>query len=106
MSALLATYLGSRELKNAIIKRKQEFDIPFRYICHEIGCNYNHFMKSYINSQDARDCKLTEKQFERLLEIMGIKMRFQFVIDSKYKCEIKETLKNNYEEARSSAVNS
>lgn len=98
MDRLLSTYLTSLELKKTIVKRSTELEIPFRYICHDINVEYKHFMATYINSEGTGECKLTVKQFEEMLDILGMSTRFQFVVKKDYPAsEIREKLKDKYE---------
>jgi hypothetical protein len=95
---LLNTYLGSKELKKLLVSRSEELQIPFRYICHEIGIVYKDFMKQYINSNGI-NMEITEGEFERILAILGVSVRFQFVVDKHYRAlEVQQKLKNNYEQ--------
>jgi len=77
-------YLGSAELKRLIVSRSKEFNIPLSYICSEVGLEYQYFMSSYMNVQGVSKADITESQFEEVLSILGISVRFQFVIDAKY----------------------
>jgi hypothetical protein len=95
---LLNTYLGSRELKKLLIQRSEELQIPFRYICHEVDIKYKAFMNQYINGKSTA-LPITEKQFERILDILGISVRFQFVVDKQYRAlEVQQELKSNYDQ--------
>ena len=95
---LLDVYRGSKELKNSVVQRARQFNIPFRYICREIGYDYHHFMFSYINSRDSDRCEITEKQFEKMFDLLGIEKRIQFVIKEKHDGEqVREMLKKKYE---------
>lgn len=96
---LLKTYLGSNELKKVIVKRSIELNIPFRFICHEIGVEYRAFMQTYINSSTGDSSDMTEEQFEGMLEILGIETRFQFVLKSNFVAQ-GEKLKEKYESAK------
>lgn len=98
MSSILEIYLGSKELKKLIIRRSEEFEIPFRYICNDIKMDYRDFMQSYINSLSNDNFSITEQQFERLLELLGIKLKHQFIIKSDYPAgSIREMLREKYE---------
>lgn len=95
---LLETYRGSRELKKAVIQRSFDLGIPFKHICRHIGVDYSNFMAAYINSSNGDKAKITEDQFSDMLEILGIKTTFQFIIDTKYDpSEIKAALKEKYD---------
>ena len=96
MGRLLKTYLTSLQVKKTIVRRSAELEIPLRYICHDVGIEYKHFMATYINGS-GKDCEISEKDFERVLEILGISVRFQFVINEAYRPEeIREQLKKQY----------
>jgi hypothetical protein len=84
VSKLLDIYLGSAELKRQIVKRSIDFNIPIKYICQECGVDYPTFMSAYINVSDVSRFEITEEQFTKLINMLGIKVRYQFVIDSEY----------------------
>lgn len=95
---LLNIYLGSAELKRKIVERSTEFEIPLAYICGEIGIEYNALMKSYINVSGISRLEITEEQFEKMLSILGISVRHQFVIETDYKGrEVSEELHEKYQ---------
>lgn len=95
---ILDIYLGSKELKKLIIRRSEDFEIPFRYICNDIKMDYKDFMQSYINSISNDSFSITEEQFERMLELLGIKLKHQFIIKSDYPAgAIREMLAGKYE---------
>ncbi len=75
---------GSKEVKRLIVSRSFEYRIPLKYICLEVGLDYISFMQSYINSETMANCSVTEEQFEKILKILGITIRPQFVIDELY----------------------
>lgn len=96
MGRLLKTYLTSLQLKKTIVRRSTDLEIPFRYICHDLGIEYRHFMATYING-GGENCEISEKDFEKMLEILGISVRFQFVISDTYRPdEIRDKLKKQY----------
>lgn len=95
---LLKIYLGSAELKRKIVERSIEFQIPLAYICVEIGIEYNALMKSYINVSGLSSLVITEEQFEKMLSILGISVRHQFVIETDYNGkEVSELLSEKYQ---------
>lgn len=96
MGRLLKTFLISRELKKVIIRRSTELDLPLRHVCFDVGISYVRFMASYINSGMTDNCEISEDEFERLLETLGITVRFQFVIQKEFISRNKE-LKEKYE---------
>lgn len=83
MSKLLYVLLTSHQLKKTIVQRSFKFNIPLRTICKKIGVDYKLFMVSYINSSGVSD-HINEKQFLEMLDILGIDVRFQFIVDSDY----------------------
>lgn len=94
---LLHTYLTSKELKGLIVQRSIEFQLPLRYICHKVGISHDSFMRSYING-GGLNLEIEECQFEQILEILGISIRFQFVVQREYNaCEVQGQLKEEYE---------
>lgn len=98
--SLLERYLGSKEIKKLLVERSFKFEIPFRYVCKEIGVEYKHFMDAYINSMENKKFEITEEQFEKMLDIFGIKVRVQFLIQGPEKynpVEIKKKLQEKYE---------
>lgn len=78
---LIDVILESKELKRTIVKRSLDYNIPLRYLCKESGIEYNTFIRSYINSTDGYMCEANEDQFKKLLGILGISIRYQFIID-------------------------
>lgn len=95
---LLKIYLGSAEIKRKIVERSVEFNIPLAYICGEIGIEYNALMKSYINVLGISRLEITEEQFEKMLSILGISVRHQFVIETDYDGkEVSKALNEKYE---------
>lgn len=77
---LLETILKSKELRKVIVERSIRYTIPLRYVCKEVGIDYMLFMRQYINSNSAR-AKVTEEQFRKIFEMLGINIRYQFVIN-------------------------
>lgn len=88
MNELLKILLHSVEIKKTIYKRSLEFKIPLRYLCLEAGVDYQNFMKSYINSNSGK-ARITEEQFRTILGILGIDIRYQFVINEN--ADVKKT---------------
>lgn len=77
---LLETFMESKEVKKLIIQRSTDFRIPLRYVCREAAIDYDRFMSSYINATVWNKCDVTEKQFIKVLETLGINVRYQFII--------------------------
>lgn len=82
MSDLLNVLLHSGAVRKLIYSRSLEYNIPLRYLCLEAGIDYMNFMRSYINSNSGK-AKITEEQFIKILDILGIDVRYQFVINEK-----------------------
>lgn len=95
-SKMLAIFLGSAELKKALIVRSTELEIPFKYICAEVGVNYDEFMRSYINSS-SNNLEISEDKFSQIMSLLGIGTRVQFVISSTFDyVKVREELKEKY----------
>lgn len=80
--SLLRTFLESKELKRCIVERSFDHNIPLRYVCREAGVTENEFLKSYINVNGVSRMEITEDQIKRVLSVLGINVRYQFVIDT------------------------
>lgn len=78
---LLEVFMESKEIKKLIVERSTMYRMPLRYVCREAGIDYTDFMSMYINSGSWKKCNLTEDQFQKLLSIFGIEVRFQLVIN-------------------------
>lgn len=86
--SLLGFYLGSKELKKAIVDLSFKHDIPLKFLCAEAKINFKIFMQGYVNSNTYKeDLPVTEKQFEKIFELLGIDRRVQFVIKSNFDAE-------------------
>lgn len=93
----LDVFLGSKELKRTIVKLSVQHSLPLRYMCQEIGLEYRHFMDAYINSSEHTSFVITEKQAKRLLEMLGVSVRMQFIIDSNHDYKkVQDHLKMEY----------
>lgn len=98
---LLEVLLNSKEIKRMIVKRSSDYNIPLRYLCREAGIDYNLFMRSYINALDQKAYEGTEEDLRKVLDTLGIKIRYQFVIDETIDlAEKSRLLTNKYEEKR------
>lgn len=84
MPKLLDVLLTSNQLKRAIVERSFKYGIPLRYLCSEAGVEYKMFMSTYINSTSGDPKYITEDQFLKILSLLGIETRFQFVISGSY----------------------
>ena len=73
-------YLGSKELKKTIVELSFKYEMPLRFICIHAGISYKDFMATYINSVENKNFEVTQHQFEKVLDVLGIKVRHQFVI--------------------------
>lgn len=97
MPTLVDIFLSSKELKRTIVKLSIDHNIPLKYLAKDIGIEYRIFMKSYVNSLSNNGFEISEGQVNRLLELLGIEVRTQFVlkVDHKFK-EIQEQLKEKH----------
>jgi hypothetical protein len=94
-----------KEVKKLIVKRSFDTGIPLRYICLGANINYVHFMGTYINSNSSENCKLSENDILRVLDVLGVSLRYQFLIDENYNKEEKKLhLKNKYDKRRKDKV--
>lgn len=84
---MLKTILNSKELKRLLVSISNESRIPFKYLCEEVGIDYNEFMMSYINVKGLSTADISEDKFKELLKLLGISIRTQFVVDTKIDLE-------------------
>lgn len=77
---LIDVLLHSPAVKKLIYQRIAENEVPIRYMCNEIDLDYQVFMKSYMNSTSGK-AKVTEEQFRKILDMLGVDIRYQFVIN-------------------------
>ena len=77
LSEILA---NSKELKRLIVKRSEQFNLPIRYACDEVGISYREFMQGYINSGTSNGFDINEKQFLELLRLFGVTVRYNFIV--------------------------
>jgi hypothetical protein len=83
-------YLGSKELKKTIINRSVELGVPLKLICLDLGIDYRFFKMAYLGSHENKKFEIEEEKFVALLNHLGIKVRFQFVIDKEFDSEEKK----------------
>lgn len=79
MSALRSLLLQSVEIKKLIVQRSTEHKIPLKYLCEKVGVNYLSFMASYIRAEGDPDIR--EEDFLKILELLGVTLRFQLVVE-------------------------
>lgn len=82
MSLLVQIFQESKELKKTIVERSLKNEIPLKYICREAHVSYQDFMKQYINISSTSSLEIKDWQIQKILETIGIKIRFQFMIDT------------------------
>lgn len=75
--------LNSAEVKKLFIQRSRDYQLPLKYICNEAGVDFNEFMQSYVNSKASSGCSITEDQFIKMLSVIGVNVKYTFIIDSK-----------------------
>lgn len=93
---LLDVYTESKQLKRIIVERSLKYKIPLRYICNDIGVNYRQFMNAYINGSSLPE-GMNQYKFEKMLSLLGIDVRCQFVINGNYNGEaVNNELKRKY----------
>lgn len=94
---LIDVLRGSKEIKRLIVKRSFEYNIPLRYICNELEIDYTLFMRGYVNSNSMADCSLEEEDFSKIFEMLGITIKYQFIIDKEYDgLEVRNKLVQKY----------
>jgi hypothetical protein len=76
--------INNKPLKRAIVERSIKYGIPLKFLCLDAKVNYENFMRQYINTPGDSGLEITEKQFERIINRLGISIRFQFVIDGDF----------------------
>jgi len=90
--------IKNKEVRKAVVERSFLHKIPFKFICSECKFNYDNFMDAYINSKDGEYFNCTEQQFRMMLEILGIKVRHQVVIDKSIDMKaVSDRLSEKYE---------
>jgi len=98
---LIDALLGSKELKRELVERSFEFGIPFKMICNEVGIEYKVFMASYINSHESPNSEITEEQLKEVMALLGMQVRYQFVIDKSFDhAAVKQKLVNKENEKK------
>lgn len=111
----LEVLIKSKEIRKIVVERSFMYRIPLKFICRECGFEYDHFMSAYINSKQGDSFYPTELQFEKMLKLLGIKIRHQVVVDKSVdmveiakrledKYDKKVTLKLNEEEGSSAST--
>jgi len=90
MATALEAYLGSNELKKLIVTRSTQFELPLKAICLDLQIDYRSFMQSYINSNENNKFEIEEGKFLGILNHLGINVRHQFVINSKFDYQAKK----------------
>lgn len=85
---LLDLLYESKEIKRLVVQRSIDYNIPLRYLCNEVGLEYDRFMQTYINSSSSRTAKISESQFIEILKILGIDVRYQIVVNKNADMEL------------------
>lgn len=89
--------LESKEIRRLIVQRSEKYNIPLRYVCREAGIEYNRFIAGYINAQSSRAEDFSEAKLLKVLEALGVSIRFQVVIDGAIDMkEVLRTLEEKY----------
>lgn len=79
--------LNNLEIKKLIIERSIKYSIPLKYLCAEAGIDYNKFMLAYINAKNPSS--VSEEQFLKLLECLGIELKLSLIINSSVDMNLK-----------------
>lgn len=96
--SLSVIVLTSKEVKRLIVKRSVELEIPLTHICSSLGISYKGFMDNYINGTEPVKSDITYKHVLKVLEALGVKVRYQFVVDTDFDVDgakKKLNMKNN-----------
>lgn len=80
--------LTSKEIKRLIVKRSFELEIPLTHICSHLGISYVRLMKHYINGNSPEIMQMDSIQILRILELLGVKMKYQFIVDPDFNVEV------------------
>src|ERR1700743_822391 len=92
---LLGVYLNSVEIKKLIVARSEEFQIPLKFICNDVGVSYDKFLSEYINSKDSSGYKITEDKFNKILNLLGLETRYTIVIKKDFNAdEVRDNLRS------------
>jgi hypothetical protein len=78
---LLTILKESKEIKRLIVERSMKYGIPLRHLCWECNIEYQRFMNEYINLVNGSTMDIDEESFKELLAILGIKIRYQIIVD-------------------------
>jgi hypothetical protein len=77
--SMLEVLLNNNQIKRVIIERSFEYNIPFKWICAEIGIDYKTFMYSYINAAKSPS-GVSEEQFCEIFELLGMSLHHELII--------------------------
>ena len=76
--------ISSGEVKKLILTRIKELDVDLKLVLKEAGVTYHAFLTKYLRQKDPVSTpKLRQSHIISILEVLGIKMRIQFVVDKK-----------------------
>jgi len=76
--------ISSGEVKRLILKRIEELDVDLKLVLKEAGVTYHAFLTKYLRQKDPVSTpKLRQSHIISILEVLGIKMRIQFIVDNK-----------------------
>ena len=74
--------ISSGEAKKLILKRIKQLDVDLKLVLREAGITEHAFITKYLRDPDPISSpKLRQSHFIRLFEILGIKVRVQFVVE-------------------------
>ena len=94
---MLHSSCHNTEIKQLLVNRSNQFQIPLRHACRAARVNYQEFMRTYINRVDSSDTKLAFEQFEKICEVLGVTIRFTFVVKEDHPGqEVRKDLESKY----------
>ncbi len=74
--------ISSGEAKKLILKRIKQLNVDLRLVLREAGISEAAFKTKYLRDSDpVSSPKFRQSHFIRLFEVLGIKVRVQFVVE-------------------------
>lgn len=89
--------ISSGELKKLILSRIKELDVDLNLVLKEAGITNHAFKTKFLRDPDPVSTpKLRQSHIIRLLEVLGVKTRIQFVVENKENVRVEHLrYKNN-----------
>jgi len=82
MPKLLDVLRTNKEIRRLIVEKATKYRLPLRMLSEYAGIEYKLFLSEYINPIDSVNTEITEEQFEKMLNLLGVEIRFQFVTNT------------------------